>query len=159
MRGYTRVNELYHHGIKGMKWGVRRYQNKDGSLTSAGKKRHKTDDREKAKEAKKTVKTLSKALGRDGRAGQMVRMGVISKYDKEYYDILSRAMDAGSILVKAKFKKNYEQQSVDLYIGHDKTPTVRARLENGERIAVEFINKADQIRYNEFADYYNKRHR
>lgn len=33
------MNELYHHGIKGMKWGVRRYQNKDGSLTRAGKKR------------------------------------------------------------------------------------------------------------------------
>lgn len=32
-------NELYHHGIRGMKWGVRRYQNKDGSLTPAGKKR------------------------------------------------------------------------------------------------------------------------
>lgn len=32
-------NELYHWGIKGMKWGVRRYQNKDGSLTPAGKKR------------------------------------------------------------------------------------------------------------------------
>ena len=31
---------LYHHGIKGMKWGVRRYQNKDGSLTPAGKKRY-----------------------------------------------------------------------------------------------------------------------
>lgn len=31
--------ELYHHGVKGMKWGVRRYQNKDGSLTTAGKKR------------------------------------------------------------------------------------------------------------------------
>ena len=30
---------LYHHGIKGMKWGVRRYQNKDGSLTDAGKRR------------------------------------------------------------------------------------------------------------------------
>lgn len=30
---------LEHHGIKGMKWGVRRFQNKDGSLTNAGKKR------------------------------------------------------------------------------------------------------------------------
>ena len=35
--------ELYHHGIKGMKWGVRRYQNKDGSLTNAGKKRYDRD--------------------------------------------------------------------------------------------------------------------
>ena len=32
--------ELYHHGIKGMKWGVRRYQNADGSLTDAGKKKY-----------------------------------------------------------------------------------------------------------------------
>ena len=32
-------NELMHHGIIGMKWGVRRFQNKDGSLTYAGKKR------------------------------------------------------------------------------------------------------------------------
>ena len=37
---YISSNELYHHGIKGQKWGVRRYQNADGSLTSAGRKRY-----------------------------------------------------------------------------------------------------------------------
>lgn len=33
-------DELYHHGIKGMRWGIRRFQNEDGSLTNAGRKRY-----------------------------------------------------------------------------------------------------------------------
>lgn len=37
---YTTDYELYHHGIKGQRWGIRRYQRKDGSLTPAGKKRY-----------------------------------------------------------------------------------------------------------------------
>jgi ribosomal protein S18 acetylase RimI-like enzyme len=36
------VNELYHHGIKGQKWGIRRFQNRDGSYTQAGLERRKT---------------------------------------------------------------------------------------------------------------------
>lgn len=39
----TTDGELYHHGIKGMKWGVRRFQNKDGTLTAKGKKRYDDD--------------------------------------------------------------------------------------------------------------------
>ena len=67
---YYYPDELYHHGTKGMKWGVRRYQNKDGSLTAAGKKRrtlgqaihdHKVNKKrkaalEKAREAKAAKK-------------------------------------------------------------------------------------------------------
>lgn len=43
---YNTTPELAHHGIKGMKWGVRRYQNKDGSLTPAGQKRYDRDIRD-----------------------------------------------------------------------------------------------------------------
>ena len=42
----TRQNELTHHGIKGMKWGVRRFQNKDGSLTPEGKRRYDEPNRQ-----------------------------------------------------------------------------------------------------------------
>lgn len=38
---------LVHYGVKGMKWGVRRYQNKDGSLTPAGKARERTKNEKK----------------------------------------------------------------------------------------------------------------
>lgn len=47
--------ELYHYGVKGMKWGVRRYQNKDGSLTPAGKKRQ-------AKQTKKSDRYIKRKL-------------------------------------------------------------------------------------------------
>lgn len=44
----TSDGELRHWGIKGMKWGVRRYQNEDGSLTERGQKRYARDQRENA---------------------------------------------------------------------------------------------------------------
>lgn len=49
---YTYEPYLAHHGILGMKWGVRRYQNKDGSLTSAGERRYGIDT-DKVKEVVK----------------------------------------------------------------------------------------------------------
>lgn len=50
-------NDIYHFGIKGMKWGVRRYQNKDGSLTSDEKARY-SDDYKRAHSGK-SVKEMS----------------------------------------------------------------------------------------------------
>ena len=54
-------NTLQHHGIKGQKWGVRRYRNEDGTLTSAGKKRAKTLSDSKRVKAirKKKIKNMS----------------------------------------------------------------------------------------------------
>lgn len=52
---------LYHHGVKGQQWGVRRYQNKDGSLTAEGKQRYSPDViAERQAEAKQLRKSKQK---------------------------------------------------------------------------------------------------
>ena len=51
--------ELYHWGIKGMKWGIRRFQNKDGSLTPAGRKRYEDGDGSSGRGKSKTAKAKS----------------------------------------------------------------------------------------------------
>jgi len=50
---------LMHYGILGMKWGIRRYQNKDGSLTDAGRKRYDVEEGEKAEKAKRMIRIRS----------------------------------------------------------------------------------------------------
>lgn len=57
--------ELKHHGIKGMKWGVRRFQNADGSLTPAGKKRYDSKEnfeKQYPEDVKKNLKTAKSSV-------------------------------------------------------------------------------------------------
>lgn len=66
-------NALYHHGTKGMRWGIRRYQNKDGSLTPAGQKRY-NKEVEKLKKETAKVKAAEKLAANNKK--------VQSKFDK-----------------------------------------------------------------------------
>ena len=90
-------NELYHHGIKGQKWGVRRFQRSDGSLTNAGRKRY-NEEIETAK------KNLSKAKS-DYKAEQ-------SRYNKATAGGMVYNQKAVSNLNKAGKKVKYAKDDL-----------------------------------------------
>lgn len=64
---YLTKDELYHHGIQGQKWGIRRYQNEDGSLTPEGEKRYNKLAGKIEKQAKKIEKYQRKVDSNSGR--------------------------------------------------------------------------------------------
>ena len=78
-------NELYHHGIKGQRWGIRRYQNKDGSLTALGKKRA-------AKLESDYEKITGKKITRttENRSGSSKSKSVSDMSNKEIQDRIDR---------------------------------------------------------------------
>ena len=86
---YNYNDTLTHHGIKGQEWGVRRFQNEDGSLTSAGEQRYLTGrERREAKRVAKVSKKIEKqhknAGDALGRADYYKRKGdeASAKYDE-----------------------------------------------------------------------------
>ena len=90
------ADELKHYGIKGMKWGVRRFQNSDGSLTADGKKRYSGDNlkdiQKQVNQGKNVVdgvkKTKTKAAEKQHE--KKIKSDLSQMSDKELRDIVNR---------------------------------------------------------------------
>ena len=126
--------ELRHYGVLGMKWGVRRYQNSDGTLTAAGKKRYNEDSDKLAKAAavkveaiqdyKQAVDRYKKAVVKNPKTAD--RSEILAKAQKAQvaYELVNYGLEE----LQKKYKK------VDFNIMHEKETGeayVQSMLEDG----------------------------
>lgn len=107
--------ELYHHGVKGQKWGVRRYQYADGSLTPEGKKRRRVS--QKSSKVDRVTSMMSMEVK------QLVNKGRTQITGKQYVDgYLKTNTEFSRIQTSQKFEKHafyatYKKSDMDKYMG------------------------------------------
>lgn len=89
-------NNLSHAGIKGMRWGVRRYRNKDGSLTPAGKKRYNS-----MSEDARTASDLKKKKPSEMSNAELKKLNERVRLEQEYSRLNPNTVQKGWKVVAA----------------------------------------------------------
>lgn len=95
---------LYHHGVKGQKWGIRRYQNPDGTWTDAGKKRYGDSDgdsnRNKTPSGTKRKVAVGVATGAAIVAGTVLTAYLVKKYGAKNISDVGDTASAGKEILQ-----------------------------------------------------------
>lgn len=124
-------NDLYHHGIKGQKWGVRRFQNKDGTLTKLGKSRYSDETNSKRKVSDWSDDELKSALDRLRMEQEYSKLRVQLYENNQKYNSVTMT---GKQVVATKMK-NILGKSVENVATEVTTDLVRKAVKKAVRAA------------------------
>ncbi len=119
---------LAHYGILGMKWGVRRFQNKDGSRTPAGKKRYDGEEGNTTKSSSGT-RTVTRSRLSDVSDEQLRKMINRIEMEKKYANLTRKEKSVGEKFI-TDVLTNAAKQTASTYVSRTMTRTIDELLKS-----------------------------